>query len=117
MPCTIVLKGAPISTQHIYGARRYGQRHLTSEARSLKEDYAWQAKAQWRKEPVLLHLAADVKLYFKDHRRRDWDNWHKLSFDALEKIVYKDDSQIMKASVEKFIDKKKPRIEITLSQL
>ena len=33
-------------------------------------------------------LEVTICLYFKDNRRRDWDNWHKLSMDALQGIVF-----------------------------
>jgi Holliday junction resolvase RusA-like endonuclease len=36
---------------------------------------------------------------FCTKRRSDWDNFHKLSCDALSGIVYEDDSQIKDAYV------------------
>ena len=44
----------------------------------------------------------------------DWDNVGKLACDALNGIVFVDDSQIAKAIVEKFYSEKpRTRIEIT----
>jgi hypothetical protein len=37
-----------------------------------------------------------VTLYFGTKREADWDNFHKLSCDALNGIAYDDDSQIRK---------------------
>lgn len=112
----IVLTGNPISTQNAYGhtGRR---RYMKTEAKNQKEQYQWEAKSQWKGKPLEGDLIAEIKLYFKDKRRRDWDNWHKISMDALEGIAYKDDSQIKKAVVEKFLDKEQPRIEIKLEQV
>jgi crossover junction endodeoxyribonuclease RusA len=96
----IVLEGDPISTQHAYGSNGK-HRFLTPAARSLKESYAWQAKSQWKGKPLTGRLEVTICLYFKDSRRRDWDNWHKLSMDALQGIVFEDDEQIDFAHVEK----------------
>lgn len=90
---------------------------MTPEARSLKESYQWQAKAQWRSEPLSKRLKVSITLFFKDKRRRDWDNWHKLSMDALSGIVWVDDEQIDEAIVRKAIDKAQPRIEISVYEL
>jgi len=37
--------------------------------------------------------------------------------DALNKVVYADDSQIVRCLVEKFTDKEQPRIEIEIKEL
>lgn len=110
----IVLTGAPISTQHAYG-QTGNRRYMTTKAKNLKESYQWEAKSQWKDEPLECDLFVDIVLYFKDKRRRDWDNWHKISQDSLEGIVYKDDSQIQEAHVIKAIDKNNPRIEICIN--
>ena len=107
----IVLKGKPQSTNHLYGHQ--GRRvFLTSDGRDTKLDYQWQAKMQWKNPVILDEIELNIRLFFPDGRRRDWDNWHKISMDSLNGIVWKDDKQIYKATVEKFIDKRNPRIEI-----
>jgi len=113
---TITLKGSPISTQHVYvTGNRTSHRYMVPKARALKEDYQWQVKQQWKGKMLEKNdLAVNIIIFFKDKRRRDWDNWHKLSMDALEGIVYKDDSQIQEAHIFKEIDKDNPRIEISI---
>lgn len=109
----ITLTGNPISTQHAYG--QHGKiRYMKKDAKDLKEQYQWEAKSQWKKKPLTDEIAVSIKLFFKDHRRRDWDNWHKISCDALTGIVWEDDNQIRKATVEMYHDKQKPRIEIEI---
>jgi|ETNvirnome_2_300_1030623.scaffolds.fasta_scaffold104731_2 Holliday junction resolvase RusA-like endonuclease len=112
----IVLKGNPKSTQSIYKAahKRVTIMYMTHEGKALKEDYQWQAKSQYKGPMLTKELDIDIKLYFKDKRVRDWDNYHKLSMDALTGIVWKDDSLIQRATVEKFIDKTNPRIEMII---
>jgi len=109
----ITLEGNPISTQHAY-ANGNGRRFLTTKARALKEDYQWQVKQQWDNGMLEGDLSVDIILYFGDERKRDFDNFHKLSIDSLEGIVFKDDAQITEATVIKAIDKKRPRIEIRI---
>jgi Holliday junction resolvase RusA-like endonuclease len=56
-------------------------------------------------------------LYFGTKRTADWDNFHKLSCDALSGIAYADDSQVKRATVALAYDKARPRIELAISEL
>lgn len=112
---TIILKGKPKSTGSIYRHMCMGKSprvYMTTDGKALKEDYQWQAKAQWQKKPLTGPLTVVISTYHDTHRKNDWDNFHKLSMDALSGIVYDDDSQIEKAVVHKCYDKNDPRIEI-----
>lgn len=110
---TITLSGNPISTNQIY--RRHGHIiYMSKEGKRLKQSYQWEAKAQWRGPPLTDKVAVDIKLYFKNNLRRDIDNWNKILFDSLTGIVWVDDKQIEKMSIQKLIDKSCPRIEITI---
>jgi hypothetical protein len=49
MATTIILKGDPKSTQHIYRATcrgRFPTSFMTAEGKALKEAYQWEAKSQ-----------------------------------------------------------------------
>jgi Holliday junction resolvase RusA-like endonuclease len=59
----------------------------------------------------------DIALYFGTKRKSDWNNFHKLSCDALTGIVYLDDSQVQRVLVDKRYDKVRPRIEIVARPL
>lgn len=107
----IVLSGKPISTQHAYG-QSGNRRFLKKNAKERKEQYQWEAKSQWRGNPLAGDVNIHILVFFSDNRRRDWDNWHKISMDSLEGIVVEDDSQIQEATVTKAIDKSNPRMEI-----
>lgn len=112
----ITLTGKPISTQHAY--KQHGKiRFMTKEAKALKEQYQWEAKGQWPTLPITGNIEIEIRIYFSDHRIRDWDNWHKLSCDSLSGIVYIDDSQIRRAIVELDYDKENPRIEIKVKTI
>ena len=102
-----------MSSQNIY--RSVGSRHyMIKKARDLKEDYQWQAKQQYKGKILTEELAVNIILYFKDNRVRDWDNWHKISMDALSGIVWQDDKQIIEAHVFKEYDPENPRIEVVV---
>lgn len=111
----IVLTGSPMSTQHIYG-QRWRIRYMKKKAKDLKDKYILEVQQQRRwKKCIETPVVIDVKIYFWDKRKRDWDNYHKLAIDSLEWIVIQDDVLILKATVEKLYDKGCPRYEITIS--
>lgn len=114
---TIILKGNPISTNNCYFHMRPGVRILSSKARKLKEDYNWQARMQCEHPIIKQDLEVFIKIYFGTKRKVDWDNYHKLTMDSLTGIIWADDSQIQKATVEKFYDKENPRIEVSYKLL
>lgn len=116
----ITLKGEPRSTNNIYKTMCRGSfpsRYLSNEGRNLKEDYQWQIKQQYKDKPLKEELSIVIRTYHGTKRRSDWDNFHKLSMDSLTGLVYEDDSQIVRATVEKLYDKDNPRIEIELSTI
>jgi len=90
---------------------------MTPEGKRIKEQYQWEAKAQWRGKPLTGAVSADVTLFFGMKRKADLDNFHKLSLDALTGIAYEDDSQIDELRVRRGYDKKNPRIELTVATL
>lgn len=115
----IILKGEPKSTQSIYKATVRGHFpcvYMTKEGKDLKEYYQIQARIQHKADPTPDPVEIEVKLYFGTKRKSDWDNFHKLSMDALTDVVWIDDSQIQKATVYKLYDRDNPRIEIKIDK-
>lgn len=113
----IILTGKPMSNNSIYKTMCRGNfpsRYLSAKGKALKEDYQWQAKIQWQCEPLQCPISVVINTYHDNHRKNDWDNFHKLSMDALTGICYEDDSQIEQAIVTKHYDKENPRIEIEI---
>lgn len=88
--------------------------YLVQKGKELKEDYKWQVKQQWQSKPLKCPISVVIDTYHDNHRKNDWDNFHKLSMDSLTNIVYEDDSQIEQAIVTKHYDKENPRIEIEI---
>ena len=117
MSNVIILKGPPKSTQSIYGLScrgKFATRYMTAKGKSIKEDYQWQTKSQWKQPIIEGSVAIWVRLYFGTKRRQDIDNFNKILYDALSGIVWADDSQITFVMTEKLYDKKNPRIEVEL---
>jgi len=88
---------------------------MTNEGKSLKSDYIYQVRSQWNYQPPLEEpLEIILNFYFSDKKKRDWDNYNKLVCDAMEGIIFLNDSQIQKATVIKGYDKENPRVEIII---
>lgn len=88
---------------------------MKKEAKELKEAYVSQVKEQYTGCVLEWELMLQIDLYRPDKRRRDRDNRHKLSMDAMEWIVFEDDRQIMQAIVTKYTGE--TRIEIYITEL
>jgi len=87
---------------------------MSQQGKNVKADYIKQVKEQYKGKLLTDDIEIYIRLYFGTKRRSDWDNFHKLSMDALTGIIWEDDSQIVKAHVEKYYCKENPRIEIKL---
>lgn len=112
----IILKGRPISTNSIY--KNHGHiMYMSKEGKLRKEQYRWEATSQWKGKMLKGDVEVIIGLYFDSNRKHDWDNYHKLSMDALTGIVWEDDNQVQTARVDKYIDKDNPRIEIEIYPL
>lgn len=89
---------------------------MSAAGKELKEGYAWTAKAQWKRKPVSCPLSLTITLYFKDKRKRDWDNFHKILMDSMNGIVFEDDSQIGRATVIKRFNERDGRAEVMVEE-
>ena len=112
----ITLLGNPLSTNSIY--KHHGKiSYMSKEGKELKISYQFQAKSQYHGELLKGELSVIIQLFFGDKRKRDYDNYGKLLNDSLQGIIFKDDSQIMLATISKDFSKENPRIEIEINEL
>jgi Holliday junction resolvase RusA-like endonuclease len=90
----------PPSINHYW--RRVGPRTLISrEGRRFRES-VMATLAALRIQPIAGQLAVQVQIYPPDSRRRDIDNVQKALLDAMQHGgAYRDDSQIVRLSIEK----------------
>ena len=77
--------------------------------------------AMANREPMTGAVVMTIKLYrkYKSTSRRfgDFDNHGKAICDALNGVIYLDDSQIVKCTVEKYTDKNFPHVEVEIEEL
>ena len=114
----IILKGRPLSTQHLYGITcrgRFPVMYMTKAGKEMKALYQSEARKQYKRKVMSTNCDMEATFFFKDKRRRDIDNYNKIVLDSLEGIVYEDDKQIQKLTIEKKISADNPRIEIIIN--
>ncbi len=110
---TLVIEDKPISVNHMYLQSRQGRRFLSKAGREYKKVVYNLAKAE-HIDMIIGDLEMEVTYFFGDKRRRDVTNYDKALLDAMTGVVYKDDCQITKITLKKFIDKEYPRTEVCI---
>ena len=74
-------------------------------------------KANLGINPLASSLKIHIRLYFKDKRKRDIDNYNKAILDSMTKIIYEDDSQIEELNVKKLVGCGFDKVEIEVEEL
>ena len=74
-------------------------------------------KKQFRCKPLANSLKVSMRLYFKDKRKRDIDNYNKAILDSMTGIVYEDDSQIEELNVKKLVGCGFNKVEIEIKEV
>jgi len=113
----IILKGNPLSTQHIYRSAcrgRFPTRYMIKQGKERKAQYQLEAREQYNGEIILVDVFVEMTLFFKTRRKRDPDNYGKLELDSLEGIVYENDCQIQKLLTIREYSKENPRTELEI---
>ena len=90
---------------------------MKKDAKERKEQYVETIKNEYKWNVLENDIELVIKLYFGDLRRRDIDNYHKLSLDSMSWLIYNDDVQIKRMVVEKYYDKQNPRIEVEFKEI
>ena len=90
--------------------------------RKEKERWHWLVKAAIEKKPKKPYDKAEVHItyYFKDHRRRDPDNYSgKMLLDPLVKegIIVDDSFDVVTLKLSASVDKNRPRTEIEVTEI
>lgn len=87
---------------------------MTKKGKEIKKSYASDVERQYKGLPIMGDVSIVVLLYIGTKRKCDWDNFHKLAMDSMNKTLLEDDSQILNSLVLKLYDKESPRIEILI---
>jgi Holliday junction resolvase RusA-like endonuclease len=122
----ITIHEEPKSPINQYKARsiRKGKKIITmmyleskfSEYQKLFEIEARSIVNRTKQEPFTGPVRVEAKFYFGTKRIKDLQNCCKLELDALNGLIYKDDSQVHKIEMEKHYDKGDPRVELKIYQ-
>ena len=79
-----------------------------------EETVGWQCRDQWKRRPLLGSLGIRFQFRRENRRRVDLDNLEKAMLDALEGILYEDDSQIKVKFGSKEYNPKSPGVEVEI---
>jgi Holliday junction resolvase RusA-like endonuclease len=110
---TFYVHGSPVAKQ----STRFVNGHCYTDPRMAfwQETVAWEARAAMVEREMLQgELEALFVFTLDSHRRSDLDNYVKPVADGMNKIVYADDSQIVKLTIEKKYDKQNPGVFISV---
>lgn len=91
-----------------------GRMVVSDEAKTYKLAAGWTAKAQGAEL-----LDGEVSMVMKFYRARksgDLDNKIKVTLDALQGVIYADDSQVVELHAYRYDDKDNPRVEIVVTK-
>lgn len=116
--------GAAVSSNAAYGIQSLRKRKMYMKEVGVKwkRDVAWSAleakknfEAQTSEKWDLRgQYLVELKFFWADKRKRDASNLEKLTFDAMQRILYNDDSQIIEHHVSRGIGE--PRVEIKVTK-
>ena len=99
------------------GTRRY----TSAKQRSYQRTVRLVAMASRPRGPWLPSKASryrvDIDAYLPDERRRDLDNVAKTILDALNGVLYLDDSQVVTLLVATHIDRAEPRVVVAVREV
>ena len=87
-------------------------RYKSKKGKIFEETARSELKNQFRCKPLANGLKVRIRLYFKDKRKRDIDNYNKAILDSMTKIIYEDDSQIEELNVKKLVGCGFDKVEI-----
>ena len=92
-------------------------RYKSKKGKIFEKTARSELKNQFRYKPLVNGLKVHIRLYFKDKRKRDIDNYNKAILDSMTKIIYEDDSQIEELNVKKLVGCGFDKVEIEVEEL
>jgi Holliday junction resolvase RusA-like endonuclease len=96
------------------GGRHYTPAETVRYERAVKAVASLTKPPSWRTDG---EYSLTIVAYFADRRPRDVDNVVKAVSDALNKVAFDDDNQVVKVSAEKHMADPVPRTEVTVQWL
>ncbi len=118
----ITVFGRPISKDNQSRApSKHGRYFLHREYRDYERNVRAQVENQLSKvvgfKPFINMLRVSMIFFFQDNRHPDLFNAPKSICDALNKVLWIDDKQIVSAGLKMAIDRDNPRVEIEVEEI
>lgn len=119
-PVSFTVPVRPIGTNHGYALSAWGghaRMRMTDAGKAFKEAVYLSARRAMRGR-ALLEGALEVQLLlvYPDNRS-DLDGGIKMAIDSLQGVVFRNDRAVRRLVAEKSADAKRPRVEITVTEL
>lgn len=113
----LVLPYPPSTNRYWRLDRRNGHLHLSPDAEKFRADVKLIAGAVMGNQLALRGpLSVAIRLY-RPQASGDVDNFIKQPLDALQGVVYDNDSQIIRLTADRFDDRANPRCEVDVAQI
>lgn len=109
----ITLTTPYVSTNRLYTVNRNGSRRKTTAGLAVAKEMAKEAWGQHRGPVIESDVYVLLEIFTPDRRRRDVDNTKGI-LDAMTKVLWVDDSQIVDLHIRKYVCKENPRVEIVI---
>jgi len=126
----LVVEGEPLSPVNNYQAGLIGGKRgskakaimfMPKRHKDYKNNFVEEIKKQIPQElmdsPSEKDIFINAHFYMGTRRRKDLPNMGKLEYDALNGLVYRDDSQIVSINSRKTIRDPRPRVELEIYEL
>jgi Holliday junction resolvase RusA-like endonuclease len=102
----------------MYRKSKYGAIYKTLKARQYIDLVHQTIKEQNENIEILnCNVKVTIIMYQNDKRKRDIDNVLKILLDAMNGIIYIDDSQIIELNINKVCNAENNKIEIEITEL
>lgn len=111
----ILINGLPPTDNHSYGRSRFGVVFLVKDAKDFKSITA-EVCSKIKDCGKLFNDYLDVDITYYVKRDRDVLGCDKILMDAMQGIIFKNDSQILDAHLHKYKDKENPRVEVVIKK-
>lgn len=92
-----------------------GRRFSTPEAKSFKIEAGWIAKVT-RPEMLTGPICVRIDIY-RARKAGDLDNFLKITLDAMQGILFRNDSQVVEIRARLFDDKTNPRVTVSVAEV
>lgn len=110
---SFTIDGKPMSKSNSYRMGK-GKYYVPKAQKDYEAKVLDAAKQSYLGDALEGEIEMEIRLFFPDKRRRDAQNYTKSICDALNGVVYKDDSQIVRITITKTLDRDKPRAEVMI---